>query len=208
MPNARETGYQDALLKAHRDLKRLDPYIVSYKAACEFGADEEGGRFLIRFFGRDYVVRFPDVSVSTHDGQEPDTATRLIILHYLIHADGAPPADLWIAFRELPDGRVYDVAFQGRTSARLVRAYGIDEKGFVAAAKALGGDPLTYGDASFLFRLLPRVSMAVILHLGDEEFGPNVTVLFDAAAGHYLPIEDLAVLGGMLTSRLIKAGNE
>ena len=207
MLSTKEKGYQGALLKAHQDLKKLDPHIVSYKGACEFDADEEGGCFWIRFFGRDYVVRFPDILVNTHDGQEPDMATRLIILHYLVHADGAPPADQWIAFRELPSGRVYDVAFQARTSARLARAYGMDEKGFAAAAKALGGDRLTYGDASFLFRLLPRVSMAVILHMGDEEFGPNVTVLFDAAAGHYLPIEDLAVLGGMLTSRLIKAGN-
>ena len=207
MLSTRKKGYQEALSKAHQDLKELDPHIVSYKAACEFKADEEEGRFLIRFFGRDYVVRFPDISINTHDGHEPDVATRLIILHYLIHADGAPPADQWIAFRELPSGRVYDVAFQGRTSARLARAYGMDEKGFAAAAQALAGDRLTYGDASFMFRLLPRVSMAVILHLGDEEFGPNVTVLFDAASGHYLPIEDSAVLGGMLTSRLIEAGN-
>ena len=61
---------------------------------------------------------------------------------------------------------------------------------------------------SVRFRLLPRIHMAVILYVGDEEFGPRVNVLFDRAASHYLPIEDLAVLGGMLASRLIKAGNE
>jgi len=207
MRSAREKGYLEALHKAYKDLRKLDPYIASYKAACDFRPEEEGGRFLIRFFGDDYVVRFPEISVHTDDGREPDVATRLIILHYLIHADGAPPADQWIAFRELPSGRVYDSAFQGRSSLRLVRTFGMDEKGFTAAANALGGDPLTFGDASFMFRLLPRVSMAVILHLGDEEFGPNVTALFDAAASHSRPIEDLAVLGGMLASKLIKAGN-
>jgi len=207
MRTAREKGFLEALHKAYENLKKLDPYITSYKAACDFASDEEGGRFLIRFFGDEYVVRFPEISVHTDDGREPDMATRLIILHYLIHADGSPPGDQWIAFRELPGGRVYDSAFQGRSSLRLVRTFGMDEKGFTAAAEALGGDRLTFGDASFRFRLLPRVSMAVILHVGDEEFGPNVTALFDAAAGHYLPIEDLAVLGGMLASKLIKAGN-
>jgi len=206
MLRSREKGFLGALQKARQDLQKLDPYTVSFKAACDFRPNDGGGRFLIRFFGQDYVVQLPELSVRTDDGQEPDIATRLIILHYLIHADGAPPADHWIAFRELPNGRVYDSAFQGRSSLRLVRAYGMDEKGFVAAAQALGGDRLTFGDASFMFRLLPRVSMAVIVRFGDEEFGPNVTVLFDAAAGHYLPIEDLAVLGGVLASRLIKAG--
>ena len=207
MPGPREKGYLDALKRAHQDLTKLDPYEAAFRAGCDFRSDEEGGRVQIRFLGQDYVVRLPEVSVLTKDGQEPDVATRLIILHYLIHADGASPADRWIAFRELPNGRVYDSAFRGRSSLRLVRTYGMDEKGFVAAAEALDGDRLTLGDASFMFRLLPRVSMAVILRVGDEEFGPNVSVLFDAAAGHYLPVEDLAVLGGMLASRLIKAGN-
>jgi len=67
------------------------------------------------------------------------------------------------------------------------------------------GERLTFGDASYMFRLLPRLRMAVILHYGDDEFPPTVKVLFDAAAGHYLPTEDLSVLGGILASRLIKA---
>jgi len=188
-------------------MQKLDPYKIAFTAACDFRPDEEGGRFLIRFFGVDYVVTFPRISVRSASGQEPDVATRLIILHYLIHADGTPPADRWIAFRELPNGLVYDQAFRKRSSLRLVRAYGADPKGFAAAAEALGGERLTFGDASYMFRLLPRMPMAVILHLGDEEFGPAVNVLFDGAAGHYLPAEDLAVLGGILTSRLIKAGN-
>jgi hypothetical protein len=53
--------------------------------------------------------------------------------------------------------------------------------------------------------VLPRVWLAVVLHLADEEFPASANVLFDASASHYLPTEDLAVLGGMLTGRLIKS---
>ncbi|MBM4467033.1 MAG: DUF3786 domain-containing protein, partial [Chloroflexi bacterium] len=83
-----------------------------------------------------------------------------------------------------------------------------DLDGFVAAAEALGGERLTYGDASFLFPMFPRLRLAVVLYLADEEFPASANVLFDAAAGHYLPTEDLAVLGGMLTGRLIKSSGE
>jgi hypothetical protein len=201
-----EKGYQSALRQARAALQKLDPYKTAYTAGCDFLASEEGGQIAIPFFGEPYVISFPDLAVRSASGQDPDTATRLILLHYLLHADGSPPADHWIAFRELRDGMVYDPAFQKRSSLRLVQGYGHDAKGFQAAAESLGGEQLTFGDASYKFRLLPRVRMAVILYEGNEEFGPRVNVLFDAAAGHYLPIEDLAVLGGMLASKLIKAG--
>jgi len=201
-----EKGYEAALKKACHALQKLEPYKTAFMAGCDFHPDGEGGRFLLRFFGEDYVVVFPRITVQSANGKEPDVATRLIILHYLIHADGTPPADHWISFRELPDGLVYDPAFQKRSGLRLVREYGMDARAFTAAAEALGGERLTFGDVSYMFRLLPRIRMAVILYVGDEEFAPRVNVLFDAAAGHYLPIEDLAVLGGMLASRLIKGG--
>ncbi len=203
-----EEAHEAAWEKAQQDLQKLEPYKAAYTAGCDYHAGEVGGHFTIRFFEQDYRVTFPKVSVQSVTGKAPDVATRLIIVHYLIHADGTPPADQWIAFRELPDGLVYDPAFQGRSSLRLRREYGMDARGFAAAAAKVGGERLTFGDASYMFRVLPRLRLAVILHQGDEEFGPAVNVLFDASAGHYLPTEDLAVLGGMLVGRLMKAGVE
>ena len=214
MRHTREETYEVALAKAQGDLRKLDPYETAYKAGCNYSAVGEagtpsrssgGGQFSVPFFGAEHTVVAPAMSVHAAGGPEPDISTRLILLHYLIHADGTPPADHWAAFRELPNALVYDPAFQGRSSLRLVHEYGHDPKGFAAAAENLGGEKLAFGDVSYLFRVLPRLRMAVILHVGDEEFGPAVNVLFDAAAGHYLPTEDLAVLGGLLASKLIKA---
>jgi hypothetical protein len=206
MTQKREEGYQEALKQARAALQKLDPYKTAFTAGCDYLPAEEGGEIPMRFCNEPYVISFPGLQVLSASGKEPDTATRLILLHYLLHADGSPPADHWIAFRELRDGMVYDPAFQKRSSLRIAQEYGHDAKGFRAAAESLGGERLSFGDASYMFRLLPRVRMAVILYEGDEEFGPRVNVLFDAAAEHYLPIEDLAVLGGILASKLIKAG--
>jgi len=52
--------------------------------------------------------------------------------------------------------------------------------------------------------VLPRVHLAIILHRGDEEFPPAVSVLFDGAAGHYLPTDDLAVACGLLVGALLR----
>jgi hypothetical protein len=206
MARTRDDTYLPALFKAYEDMQRLDPFKVAFLAACSFDSEERGGHFALYYFGEEYRIEFPRIAVKDARGQEPDITTRLVLLHYLIHADGTPPADHWIAFRELPDGRVYDLAFQRRANQRVAGAFAADAAGFLRAAQALGGEKLAYGDASCMFRVLPRLSMAVVLHLGDEEFGPAANVLFDGAAGHYLPTEDLAVLGGILAARLIKTG--
>ena len=44
--------------------------------------------------------------------------------------------------------------------------------------------------------------MGCILYLGDEEMSPSITVLFDEAASHYLPTEDLTILASLLHSAL------
>jgi hypothetical protein len=126
-------------------------------------------------------------------------------LHYLAHADGYPLAGRWVAFRELPDGLVYDGAFRARVEPPLKRAFCPRLDRFSRAAQALGGRPLAFGDAAFLFDAFPRLPMAVILYRGDDELPSTASVLYDGAAGHYLPTEDLAVLGGLLVGSLTKA---
>ena len=54
-------------------------------------------------------------------------------------------------------------------------------------------------------RRLPRVDVAVLVWAGDDEEPGEARVLFDANAGHYLPAEDLAGLGGQLAHRLAGA---
>ena len=204
MPRTREDTYQDALLQARADLRRLDPFRAAYLAGCLYAAQPRG-QFALDFFGSEHTVAFPDGKVHSDAGVEPDASTQILLLHYLIHADGTPPADHWISFRELPDGRIYDAAFQGRSPVRIAHAFGHDLNAFASACRALQGEAIHFGDAAYRFQLLPRVALAVILHLGDDEFPPAGNVVFDGAAGHYLPTEDYAVLGGMLASRIVHA---
>ncbi len=196
--------YGPALDKARRDLGTLDPREVAWRSGTTY--HESSGQFEVKFWGKHYLVHYPPgiVEVEEDAGRVPPIAVQIVVLHYLIHADGARPADEWISFRQLPGGRSYDPVFQGRTSRRLARAFQDFPHRLITAAEALNGERLTFGDASFMFRVLPRLRMAVIFYGGDEEFPASATVLFDGAASHYLPTEDLAVLGDLLTAQLLK----
>jgi hypothetical protein len=206
-PRSPEETYGPALRKAQQEFPNIEPAKIAACAAVPYEkTSDNSGFFEIPFFGTLYHVYWPQGTVvKAADRTEADIATHIILLHYLLTADGTPLASQWIAFRNLPGGLGYDAAFRGRASLRLAHAFGNDQAAFEKASQVLRGEPLTFGDASYLYRILPRVWMAVVLNVADEEFSANANVLFDAATSHYLPTEDIAVLGGMLAGRLIKA---
>lgn len=202
----REESYKPAMDKARREIAQVDPWETAFKAAVDyFEIDLRKGEWLVPFWGKRYRVTYPEGIVTEEDtGKSPSIIVSLLILHYLLTAEGVRPADHWVSFREFPGGQGYWPVFQARTASKLAKAFGKDKEAFERAALALGGERLSFGDSSFLFRMFPRLWVAVVLNLADEEFGPSVQVLFDATAGKYLPTEDLVVLGEMLTHGLLK----
>jgi hypothetical protein len=201
--------YGLALEKAKQDLRGHDPVMAAALSGAKYEKlTTTSGRFRLKFLEKEYVIDYPEASVREEkSGQEPSTFTQILILHYLIHADGTPSADKWISFRKLPGGRGFDPAFQQHASQPLARAFGHDAEGFIKAAEALGGERLSFGSASFLFRTFPRQWVAVVLDLAAEEFPAWVNILFDGAASHYLPTEDWAVVSELLSSRLLQAAD-
>ena len=208
-PRTSEQTYERALQRARAAFSELNPAQAAVQAQVSYNPrTERQGEFQVPFWGQVYRVGWPDGAVyPAEKAEEADVVTRILLLHYLLTADGTPLADRWIAFRNLPGGLGYDAAFQRRAEHRLAQAFGQDPLAFESAAQALGGERLSFGDVSFAFRILPRVWLAVVLYAADEEFPAGANVLFDAAVRHYLPTEDLAVLGGMLAGRLIKAAS-
>jgi hypothetical protein len=198
---------EQALVVARRELVSRNALEIAQRAGVAYrGLGGNAGVFELACLGRPYCVGYPDGRVEPGDaGAPPKAALALLILHYLLHADGHPLADRWAAFRELPAGLIYDQAFRGRVEPPLRAAFGSRSDAFRRAARASGGYAIAFGDAAFMFEALPRVRLAMILYEEDDEFPADVKVLFDAAAGHYLPTEDLAVLGGMLVGVLLKA---
>ncbi|MCK7522532.1 MAG: DUF3786 domain-containing protein [Ignavibacteriales bacterium] len=69
----------------------------------------------------------------------------------------------WVSFADLPDGRMYNAAFQGYSGDEIVKRFGLDLEGFKSACSKAGGEPVDVGSASFVFQALPRSSVDVDL---------------------------------------------
>jgi hypothetical protein len=204
MTDPPERRFADALAKAREEWAAADAAACAARAGCE---SVEGG-VTVPLLGAPYLVTHPGGEVWAGPERQAHIAVSILLLHYLLGADGTPPAGTWTAYRELPDGLFYAASFAQRAEEPLARAFAasVDAlEGFRTAARDLGGDALTLGDTSFRFVALPRVDVAVVLWAGDDEEPGEARVLFDAHAGHYLPAEDLAGLGGQLAHRLAAA---
>jgi hypothetical protein len=167
------------------------------------GATLDGGRLRMAMLFDDYEIDTTDYVVSRSDGGEVNSFLQSLVLTYLGTADGGPPAERWVTFRDLPSGSFYNQAFQGYGPDRLAKRWQLDIGGFVAACGSQGGTPIDHGDAGFVFTVLPRVDIAAIYWQGDEDFPSKASVLFDANAHYYMVIDGLAILGSRLVDSIL-----
>jgi hypothetical protein len=191
-----ETSYNKAVAELHQ----IKPHVAAAKSGCNF----EQGMFWVPFFDRKFVIHFPEVRVEEHgQSQQPPKIIQLVLLHYLLTADGTQVADNWITYRQLPGTCLFEQRFDSLALRSMVTAFGQDLEGFRRAAVSLGGIPMSRtGNASFRFLALPKIPLACILYLGDQEMPSSANILFDASAPHYLPVEDITFLGSYLGSAL------
>ncbi len=166
-------------------------------------------QYLLCRTGSSFVLRSPGEEVATENAgsltaeqQEEHLRDRILILHYLLKASGAPVSGNMVSFDQLAGARFYGSTFRGRVELPLVRAFASRPALLVETAGKLGGSRAEHGDCSILLHPFPRVPFAFILWQGDDEVPANGKVLWDASAEDYLSAEDLTVLGETLVRKL------
>jgi hypothetical protein len=188
---------------ARERLRQVDPAALAARSGCT----EIDSSLQLTLLWEAYRIRLPDYAIQrVVSGQAPSTFTQALILTYLVTADGTTPSGRWIAYRDLPNGMFYAQAFRGYAENHLVRELGDDgQEAFCQGAARLGGREIDVGNAGYAFQILPRVHLAAVYWLGDEDFPSQASLLFEDSAPHYMSTDGLAVLGSHLVSAIIEA---
>jgi len=205
MPDPAAPSLQVAYRKAVRELIRRDLQEVCRRC----GAELRGGRIVLRFFGLPVEIRPPGSGGAEEEAwfspPEPPLVEKILILHYLLAAGGRGRTEKMVSFKQLPGASFYEPAYRRRGPQRIERRFGSDLELFRRACRVLAWEEGELGDASCSIEVFPRLKAMVVLHRGDEEFPPEATLLFSGEIADWLPLEDVAVLSGLIASRLIKA---
>jgi hypothetical protein len=192
--STREEAIELALSSAQQQLRAMDPTEVAQRAGVERHEVQAGGGFEVAFLNQRYQVLLPAAQVRDTKNEEPPLVRRVLILHYLIQAQGKELARRWVDFRSLPGGVVYYPVFRGRVIARLVRMFGERPQDLISAAAPLGGQPIAMAEVAVEIPAFPRVPVVLALWKPSEEFGPEGTVMYDDALPAYLETEDAIIV--------------
>jgi hypothetical protein len=212
----------------------VEAYRLAYRQACARlrgsdleavaragGAALHGPRLRVAFFGAPVEIHLPPAGAGAELPFVPSELPlmeKILVLHYLLGALGAegaaravttaePPRERGrlASFKNLPGAAFYGVPFDKRGPRRIARRFGYDLPAFERACRSLGWRRGDLGDASFEAEVFPLLTAVVVLHRGDEEFPPEAGILFTENVARLLPLEDVAVLGGSIATRLDRA---
>jgi len=200
---SKQKNYQQSFDLACVSIKGMDLEERAKKAGADYQKGEEGEKITIHFFSEPYSIQFPQIEFYFPSKKVVSLVTRILLLHYLIRADGNPLTGKWVAYKDIPGGLLYAGVFARRVTEPLQRKFGKSAKLFKETGIKSGGEPAEVGDASFILHAFPYVPLQYVLWEGDEEFPPSVQLLFDASVDHYLSLEDIVVLGQVTTGRVI-----
>lgn len=190
--------------EARQQLREMNVSKLVMRSGCTQDSD---GVLRLALLWRDYQVHVPDFVIRRADtGEEPSSFQQALILSYMVTANGTTPSSRWVAFRDLPNGMFYAQAFRGYAENRLMRELGAEGlEAFRRGAEELADDPIQVGDAGYAFTVLPRIHLAAVYWLGDEDFASRTSILFEDTASHYMSTDGLAILGSHLTNAILKA---
>ena len=194
-------------------------YELPYKLACEKLASMDlkqqcfnsgtqyvdPNKVIVEYLNQSYVITIPStVDCQEHKGEEEiPLREKILILHYLTLAKGTPTINKLITFRQLVGGSSYLSAFSQRATMPLARQFGKNSELLIYTAEKLGGYKANYGDIAVSIKPFPRVAITMVLWRGDDEFAPNVNIVFDSNISDYLSTEDVCVLCEITARKLI-----
>lgn len=168
-----------------KDLSQQDPAGICGRTGARF--DPATGRYEIDIWNGRYVI---DPAGQTVDCTTPENANAnayfpVFIIHYLLTKQPVSVSCEWVSEKDLPGGSAFFTVSHDLPCHLIVDACNNDIQGFQARCRNLGGTPLDMADAAFFFEVTPRIPVAVLYWLGDEDFPPEARLLFDRSIRVY-----------------------
>lgn len=205
MKNEELKKYRDALAHSQKEFaKRSLAKMMELTGAKPYG----DSALVIPYRGEECLITYPEGEVTLFQpvGDENlDITDKILILQYLTEVCGVSPQGKWISFRELPAGENHYNTFKLEAMEPLAKRFGEDLEGFAKACEKLGGKKISMGDIAYSIEALPKLELAFILWLADDEFPAQANILFDASSSMHLNTEALEVMAGNTAAKLIES---
>lgn len=186
--NKLKEGYEQAISLAKAQLEKLAPEAVEKNTG-------------VKWTGTDYEIPWFNTTTKMADCAIDE---KIIQLHYLIGNGPKNPRGVYINYKQVPGGAIYNDNFIKRCINPMVKTFSKDLDGFLKMGKQLGGVQQNLGHMSFTLNLLPYIPVTFVIWQGDDEIKDSGAVLFDETIIDWFCAEDVVVLASICIYRMIK----
>lgn len=161
----------------------------------------------LRFLNEDLLVDVKNKCVMQYRNggweKSTDSMLELVVLVYLLNVTYEGITNDIVGLKDLKEAHFFQGPHELRTGLLLER-YGRDPEGFGKAAEFLGGKPVDMADTAYKLTPFPKVPLYYLLWVGDDEFEPNLSVLFDRSVERHLSADAIWGLVNLVSAMLAK----
>ncbi len=187
-----------------QDLSERDPKDVCRRASCKY--DDINELYKLSVWGDEYGIcpNQSKINCMGNNTQGLHDYFYLFIIHYLLKSKKIEISNEWISEKDIPGGTTF---FRGPheipTNLISIRFNNnIDE--FKERCEQLHGKTLNMADAAYSFRITPRIPVAVLYWIGDEDFPAESKILYDRTISEHLASDIIYALAVGICERLGK----
>src|SRR4030066_92433 len=170
MELAKQKNYSQSFNLASVTIKGMVLEERARKAGADYQRAGNEEEITSNFFLEPHQISFPQIEFYSPSKKTVSLVTRILLIHYLIRADGSPLTGKWVGYKDIPGGLLYASVFARRVTEPLVRKFGRSAKWFKEIGMKSGAKPAGVGDASFILYVFPFISIQYVLWEGDDEF--------------------------------------
>ena len=195
-------NYDRMLLSAQQRFLEYDPHLLAIRP----GVEDRANHFSTRFLGQQACI-FKDNGCVTLDGEMADFIQTLSILDWL--CDGKPDAvasEAYCPVASLPGVYVGGSGLSMEMPS-LADAIHVAPDVFRNASQTMGATEEKLGDLGAKLEIFPGLTMCLKFYFGDEEFAPQLTLLWDRNMLHFVRYETIYYIDGCLQKRLLALMN-
>lgn len=168
-------------------------------------AKKSGKEYFFKAFGNTCRLSVDGIYL----GEEKQTGVLGILISlYALYANITSfKAELFVAFRQIPDSMPYTAAFSIHTEQILVSKVHLIKKHRDKIIEKIDGQeapPSVPGDFSMLLYPLPKVALCYIFYEADDDFDAGVTCLYSNNAYCFMPVDGLADVGEYTSKTILE----
>lgn len=173
--------------------------------AERFSLEEDGEALYITYFQQRYRLAKAQGKITLAEEPDRELSFQTVMTIYHLFYYSKPYARVrgeFVPFRLVKRAGPFEAAYERNVLKPLARTFDGHLEELRGACQALKGRPISQGDAGYVIDAFSCMPLTFVFWDGDEEFGAQANILFDADITDFLHEETVVLVAEDLVRRL------